>query len=198
MKCLSLVLLLIISTGLLADDSFSVQLPECAARIEHRATEPEVALVRSDCPLSLQSLNQLLEAGFRSLFPSNSLPIRSVFLGRLMNYPQWSQDLAKSAAQSPTWNSKRGRPKKSGESNNHRVRILLNGPAYPQVLKSTFTQYGLTPCIASVEKVLVFEAKDIFSGSAKMPYGISPRARLPVDAQIWLHLQTEGAACSSF
>jgi hypothetical protein len=166
------------------------------ARIERRATEPEVAWVRSDCPLSLQSLNLLLESGLHGLFPSNSLPIRTVYLGRLMNYPQWSQDLAKSAMQSPGWSSKRGRPKKTGESDNHRVRILLNGPAYPQALKSTFTQYGLTACIANVEKVLVFEAKVIFPDVAEIPNGISPHARLPVDAQIWLHLQSEGTTCS--
>lgn len=191
MKTLSVVLLLIKATCLQADDSFAVQLPECTARIEHRVTEPEVALVRSDCPLSLQSLDQLLKTGFHGLFPNNSLPIRTVHLGRLVNYPQWSQDLAKSAAQSPDWSSKRGRPKKAGESDNHRVRILLNGPAYPQALKSTFTQYGLTACIAGVEKVLVFEAKVIFPGLTEMPSGISAHARLPSDAQIWLHLQPE-------
>lgn len=151
--------------------------------------------MRSDCPLSLQSLNKLLETGLHGLFPSNSLPIRSVYLGRLMNYPQWSKDLAKSAMQSPGWSSKRGRPQKTGESDNHRVRILLNGPAYPQALKSTFTQYGLTACIADVEKVLVFEAKDIFPGLAELPNGISAHARLPADAQIWLHLQPEKTAC---
>lgn len=196
MKILSVGLLLIISARLQADDSFAVQLPECTARIESRTTEPGVALVKSDCPLSLQSLNQLLETGFRGLFPTNSLPIRTLYLGRLMNYPQWSQDLAKSAAHSPAWNSKRGRPKKTGENDNHRVRILLNGPAYPQALKSTFTHYGLTACVANVEKVLVFEAQVIFPGLSEMPNGISPRARLPVDAQIWLHLQPEATACN--
>ncbi len=196
MKVLFAALLLIIPACLQADDSFTVQLPECMARIEHRATEPEVALVRSDCPLSLPSLNQLLETSFRGLFPSNSLPIRSVYLGRLMNYPQWSQDLAKSAMQSQGWNAKRGHPKKTGESENHYVRILLNGPAYPQALNSAFAQYGLSACIANVEKVLVFEAKVIWPDSAKMSNRIPAHARLPADAQIWLHLQPVGMDCS--
>jgi hypothetical protein len=188
-------LLLIIPACLQAGDSFAVQLPECTARIERRAVEPEVALVRSDCPLSLPSLHQLLATGFHGLFPGNSLPIRSVYLGRLMNYPQWSQDLAKAAMQSQDWNAKRGRPKKTGDSENHYVRGLLNGPAYPQALKPAFAQYGLSACIANVEKVLVFEAKIIWPDSARMPQAMSPNARLAADAQIWLHLQPVGMAC---
>ncbi|TRX02953.1 hypothetical protein [Candidatus Methylobacter oryzae] len=195
MKILFAALLLIIPACLQADDSFAVQLPECSARIERRAVEAEVALVRSDCPLSLRSLTQLLETGFHNLFPGNSLPVSSVYLGRLMNYPQWSQDLAESAMQSQGWNAKRGRPKKTGETENHHVRMLLNGPAYPQALKRAFAQYGLSACIANVEKVLVFEAKDIFSDLAKMPDRIPSNARLPADAQVWLHLQPEGTIC---
>jgi hypothetical protein len=197
MKTIYYILLLLISPHLQADDTFSIHLPECAARLETRAVEADILTVRSDCPLSLNSLSQLLDAGFRSLYPGHSLPIHSIYLGRLMDYPEWSLALAKSAAQSPAWNSKRGRPSKIGENDNQRIRLLLNGPAYPQALKPIFAQYGLTACIASVEKVLVFKAKDIFQNMAELPRTISPQARLPVDAQIWLRLYSNPVDCSA-
>jgi hypothetical protein len=195
MKTLCCILLWLISPYLLADDLFSVHLPECEARLERRAIEEEVALVRSDCPLSLKSLAQLLDAGLQGLFPDNNLSIRSIQLGRLMSYPEWSQALAKSAAQSPTWNARQGRPSQADESNNHRVRLLLNGPAYPQELKPIFAHYGFNACIADVEKVLVSKTQDIFPNRSAMQSMVSRHALLPVDAQIWLTLQPMATAC---
>jgi hypothetical protein len=197
MKTIYCILLLLVSPHLQADDTFSIHLPECAARLETRAVEAGIVTIRSDCPLSLTSLSQLLNAGFQSLYPKHSLPIHSIYLGRLMDYPEWSKALAKSAAQSPAWNSRRGRPSKVGENDNQRIRLLLNGPAYPQALKPVFAQYGLTACIADVEKVLVFKAKDIFQNLAELPGKVSPAARLPVDAQIWLRLYPDPVDCSA-
>jgi len=156
-----------------------------------------VLIVRSECPLSLPSLSKLLDSGFQGLFTDNTFPIRGIYLGRLMDYPEWSQDLAKTAAKSPSWNSKRGRPTKAGESDNQRVRLLLNGLTYPQSLKSLFAKYQLTACIGDVEKVLVFKAKDIWPDKTAIPNGISAEARLPVDAQVWLRLQPASSDCDN-
>jgi hypothetical protein len=178
-----------------ADETWETALPECSARLEWRTVEPDVVIVRTDCPLSLQSLAQLLREGFRGLFPDHSLPIHGIYLGRLMDYPEWSKALAKAAAKSPSWNVKRGRPKKPGENDNHVVRRLLSHSAYPEPLKSLFAEYGLTACIADVEKVLVFDAKTIFPTGDAVFKHVSPRARLPVDAQIWLTLQPSSNDC---
>lgn len=178
-----------------ADETFSVALPECQAKLERRTVEPDVLIVRSGCPLSMQSLAQLMDTGLHGLFPDHNLANRSIYLGRLMDYPEWSQSLAKAAAQSPAWNKKRGRPGNTRENDNHRVRLLLNGPAYPQALEPVFAKYGLTACIADVEKVLVFKAKEIFSYPSQMPAKLSPNAKLPVDAQIWLRLQPSSTDC---
>ncbi|MGZ4999569.1 MAG: hypothetical protein ACXV7F_04655 [Methylomonas sp.] len=178
-----------------ADEIFPVVLPECTAKLERRAVEADVVLVRSDCPLSVQSLAQLLDTGLPGLFPDHKLYGLSIYLGRLMDYPEWSENLAKAAARSPAWNQKRGRPSKAGENDNHRVRLLLNGAAYPQALKAAFAKYGLTACITDVEKVLVFKAKDIFSSPSKMPARLSAQAKLPVDAQLWLKLQPLPTGC---
>lgn len=177
------------------DEIFPVALPECSAKLERRTAEAGVLMVRSDCPLSLPSLAQLLDKGLSGLFPDRKLPIHGIYLGRLMNYPEWSQDLAKVAAKSPAWNSKRGRPSQAGESDNRRVRALLNGASYPPMLKPVFAKYGLKPCIADVEKVLVFKTKDIFPNKTERPAGISTEARLPADAQIWLTLQPSASDC---
>lgn len=197
MKTLHILFIFILfSMPALADETWNASLPECSARLERRTVEPDVAIVRSDCPMSLESLAQLLREGFRGLFPDHTLPIHGIYLGRLMDYPEWSQALAKFAAKSPAWNSKRGRPSKISQNDNHLVRSLLNRSAYPEPLKSVFAEYGLTACIADVEKVLVFEAKTIFPASDAVFKYVSPRARLPVDAQIWLTLQPISSDCS--
>lgn len=177
------------------DVSISVPLPECSSKLERRDAESQVLIVRSGCHLSLASLSRLLETGFGQLFPDHSLPVHGIYLGRLMDYPDWSKALAKAAAKSRTWNNKRGRPVKRSENDNHRVRLLLNGEVFPEALNSVFEPYGLKPCIGPVEKVLVFEARDIFTGEGEMPKRLSPRARLPADGQIWLDLQPKGTSC---
>lgn len=195
MKCLSSFLLALLPHLAQADEIYSVQLADCDARLERREVEPELLMIRSACALSLASLAQLLDEGLQGMFPENRIDIRSVQLGRLINYPEWSNALAKAAAQSPAWDTRRGRPKKPNEHANHRVTQLLNGPAYPQALKTVFSRYGLTACIATVEKVLIFKASDIFPSGTENANSITPDARLPFDAQIWLSLQPLGATC---
>lgn len=197
MRLMHWLLLVSLSPLSRADDSWPVILPECGARLERRSAEADVLVIRTDCPVSLQSLAQLLDAGVERLFSDGSPAIRSLYLGRLMNYPEWSQTLAEAAAQSPEWDSRRGRPRKRGESDNLRVTMLLNGPAYPHDLKPVFSRYGVTACIAGVEKVLVFEAKELFPPASAMAQTVSPSARLPADAQVWLKLRPLTAECTN-
>jgi hypothetical protein len=194
-KTLISLLFLLLSAPAWADETWETTLPECSAKLERRTVEPDAVIVRTDCPLSLQSLAQILREGFRGLFPDHSLPIHGIYLGRLMDYPEWSQALAKVAAKSPSWNAKCGRPSKIGENDNHVVRVLLSHSAYPEPLKSVFAEYELNACIADVEKVLVFDAKTIFPTGDAVFKHVSPRARLPVDAQIWLILQPLSNDC---
>ena len=172
-----------------ADEYFPAALPECVAALERRTVEPNVLIVRSECPLSLQSLAKLLDSGFQKLSADQLLSINGIYLGRVIDYPEWSQNLATVAAKSPTWNAKQGSPSKASDSVNRWIRLLLNGPAYPQSLQSLFTNYQLTACISHVEKVLVFKAKDIGFDKTTIPKGVSVNAKLPVDAQVWLSLQ---------
>lgn len=177
------------SGGPQADDSVSIKRPACEARIERPSNEPSILVVRSSgCRLTLDELADVLDAGLRHWFAAGELPIRSISLGRVMDYPQWSQDLAKAAAQSRDWDGKRGRPRNPKENDNHRVRLLLNGAAFPEPLNRVFERYGYRVCIGDVEKVLVFKAKDVLSAPT---VGISPHAKLPVDGQVWLHLQSD-------
>ena len=180
-----------------ADESWPVALAECGAKLERRNVEPHLLLVRTGCPVSLQSLAQLLEVGLGRLSSEGSPLPRSIYLGRVMDYPEWSKNLAEAAAQSPDWDVRRGHPRKRSENNNFRVTRLLNGPAYPQDLTPVFSRYGLIACIASVEKVLVFEAREIFPSTSKISQAIRPAARLPADAQVWLSLQPMPGDCLS-
>jgi hypothetical protein len=192
----AIILTILLSNLAWADDLYSVKLPDCTAALERRTVEPDVLIVRSQCPLSLQSLSQLLDSGLQKLSADQRLSIHGIYLGRLMDYPEWSHDLAKVAAKSPTWNAKRGRPSKAGESDNKVVRLLLNGPAHPQRLQSLFAHYQLTACIGDVEKVLVFKAKDIWPDKTAIPKGVSVNAKLPIDAQVWLNLQSLSTPCA--
>jgi hypothetical protein len=187
---------LLLQTGSIwADEHFPIALPECPATLERRTVEPNVLIVRSDCPLSLQSLTTLLDSGFQTLSADQRLSIHGIYFGRLMDYPEWSHVLARVAAKSLAWNAKRGRPSKAGESDNKRVRLLLNGPAYPQIVQSLFANYHLTACISDVEKVLVFKAKDIWPDKTAIPKGVSVNVKLPVDAQVWLRFEPLSTPC---
>ncbi|WP_445370570.1 hypothetical protein ACH518_14280 [Methylomonas sp. HW2-6] len=192
MKTALTVILMILPLAARADQVFSLVLPECESRLERRSADDEVAIVRTPCHLSLPSLAKLLDAGLREWFPGDSLPLRGVYLGRLMDYPDWSRALAGAAAKAKSWNKKRGRPSKTGESDNRSVQLLLNGPAYPQPLAPVFARYGLSACIGDVEKVLVFQVKEIRGDLAKTASG---NARLPVDGQIWLTLKPLSKGC---
>ena len=197
MKLICWILLMMLSSLSQADETWPVALPECGAKLERRSVEPHLLMVRTDCPVSLQSLAQLLEVGLGRIFSEGTLLPRSIYLGRVMNYPEWSKALAKAAAQSPDWDARRGHPRKRSENDNFRITKLLNGSAYPQDLKPVFARYGLIACIASVEKVLVFEAREIFPPAVEIGPPIRPNARLPADAQVWLNLLPPPAKCSS-
>lgn len=190
-------LMLLLSNLVWADDRFSVTLPECSAALERRTLEPNVLIVRSECPLSLLSLSTLLDNGLQRLSPDQRSSIHGIYLGRVMDYPEWSRDLATFAAKSPSWNAKRGRPSKAGENENQRVRLMLNGQVFPKSLQPLLAKLQLTACIGDVEKVLVFKAKEIFPEKTAMPKGVSAEAKLPVDAQVWLRLQPLATSCVS-
>lgn len=101
LKPAAIALLLTLSAPVQAYEILSVPLPECTAKVERRTLEPDLFIVRSQCPLSLTSLTALLDGGLRHWFGGDTSSIRSISLGRLMDYPEWSETLAKTAAQSP-------------------------------------------------------------------------------------------------
>ena len=64
---------ILFSMPVFADETWKTSLLECSAKLEQRTVESDVAIVRSDCPLSL-------EEGIRSLFPDHTLPIHGIYL----------------------------------------------------------------------------------------------------------------------
>lgn len=86
-----------------ADDHLSLQRPECPVELERRTVEPDVLVVRSDCALPLPALADALGKGLAMLFPDHKPDIRTIYVGRLLDYPDWSAALAKAAAASPAW-----------------------------------------------------------------------------------------------
>lgn len=129
------------------------------------------------------------------MFPESLSPIRTIHLGRLIDYPEWSLALAAAASRSDAWDARRGRSKKSSADNNRLVKMLLNGSAFPVELQTVFARQGTRVCIGSVEKVLVYKAKEFYGQRKSAFRNISPDARLPVDAQIWLKLKPVSDVC---
>jgi hypothetical protein len=178
-----------------ADGKIYVALPECQAALELRSAEPEILSIRSPCPLSLASTRALLSQGLQRAFPSANLPLRALFLGRLIGYPEWSKRLAATAALSKGWDAKHGKPRNPQSHINALARAWLNGEAFPTELQDTFTAWKLRPCIASIEKTLVYPAHEIFTAQALAALRLSPQARLPADALIWLKLAPASESC---
>ena len=179
-----------------ADESVSLSLPECQARIERRLSEPDVLLLRSECALSMASLTKLLQVGLSNVWPLDSTATFSISLSRLMQYPQWSRALASAAAHSPSWDANRGRSRNANQ-NNQVVTDLLNASDYLKSIQPLFSPQGFKVCVAGVEKVLVFKAKDIFSANELNEMKLPANALLPVDAQIWLKLRGMGDDCKA-
>lgn len=169
-----------------ADETLSVALPECSARLERRSAEAEGVVVRPGCPLSMDALATLLDAAFRWMPAGDARPVHTIYLGRLESYPEWAEQLALAAARSRRWNGRTGKPRGPAESSNAVVAELLGGPAFPEALRKVCIRWGLKPRIGSVEKVLVFPARQALR---TRPAAIPPDALLPVDAQVWLNLK---------
>lgn len=190
LRCKPLLLLaaLLYEAVAAANDGLTINLPECTSRVDYRPTEADVLVIRPGCPLSIASLAKLLDDALRWKPTPDVPPIRAIYLGRLMDYPEWSKQLALGAADSKRWNSRQGKPSKRADNDNAVVAALLNGPAFPELLRESLARLGIKSCIGSVEKVLVFPAREIWPAR---PAGISPQAKLPVDAQVWLYLRAD-------
>lgn len=129
----------------------------------------------------------------------DAAPLHGISLGRVANLPWLSAALATAALQHPRWNARRGRVR-HGDINAF-VAALLSDPAMRERLQAPFSDTGWRVTGVSVEKVLVLPAREVFpetegsnasAGGANTggtSTGGNRGAKVPFDAQLWLHLE---------
>jgi hypothetical protein len=101
-----------------------------------------------------------------------------IFLGRLIELPEMSKELASTARQAREWNISAGKPVR-GDENVFVVRLLLRSETLRELLG------GLKLAHVSVEKVLV-PSRDMVT---RWKRGASyPNKRVPYDCLLWVEV----------
>lgn len=158
----------------------------CAPHVEERAGVTTASLRRhtddfSRCPVDESTYRQVIRDWLRQR-PSGAPVLTGISLGRAIDLPWLARDLAEAAARHPQWDARRGRVR-LGEINAF-VAALLSDEAFLARLAVPFADAGYRPLRVTVEKVLVGRASEIF------PEMAGGTRRLPVDAQLWLVVQS--------
>lgn len=174
----------------LAEDVTLASMPvgECTLRVEARMQEPQGLRVRAvhpahrNCAIDEDSLTAVLRAALPGPRVDGTAPAySSLFLGRLVDYPWLSAQVARAAAVDPAWNARRGRPAR-GDVNAYVAGVLAR-PAATAALRPALEDAGYRIAGVSVEKVLVLPAREIQALGGEALSGL-----LPFDAMTWLGL----------
>ena len=123
------------------------------------------------CTVSQDKFNELITAAFADP-ESNKTEFKSLFIGRLIEYPWLSRYLAIQSLQHEDWDSEKGQYK--GTNINAFVAGILSSPELLGQIQEPFAGTGYTVSRASVEKVLVGKANEIewleISTNVMVPY----------------------------
>ena len=160
----------------------------CTVRLEaddqSRTLRLRILPEASDCRFSKTTMQTVLTSAFAKTDPPK-LEGRSssLFLGRLIDYPWLSEQLALSASKDPRWNKRTGRPV-SMDLHAYVQAMLMRSEVTAQ-FEETFGKSGYRVAGVTVEKVLVGRRGDV-----PMPAGSTFSGKVPFDAMIWLLLET--------
>ena len=151
--------------------------PECPVTLEAREETPRRILrLRHSCPIGYSSTHAALRA---LLAHSAGEPEARVSFGRIVEYPWLSSLLAREASASRYWDAAAGKPVR-GHENQWVAQMLRAMPEFTALFDS-WQIAGV-----SVEKVLIKPATQL-PLAAGTP--LSPGARLPYDAILWVTLR---------
>jgi hypothetical protein len=111
-----------------------------------------------DCTVSKEKFNELVADAFAD--PENlRTEFKSLFIGRLVEYPWLSKYLATQALMHPDWDAEQG--KYAGDNINAFVAGILSGPEILEQIQQPLNGTGYTVNGVSVEKVLIGKASEI-------------------------------------
>lgn len=146
-------------------------------------------MLRLPHPVDLETSTPALDALLGQAFALGEPPDGRVSLdvGRIVEHPWLSQQLAEAALRSPRWNAARGKPR--DEHENAAVARLIDEQHLLAPWAAMFARHGLRVRNTSVEKVLtgsVGKTREL-APLAALP-GVTGK-RLPFDAILWLQLE---------
>lgn len=158
---------------------------DCAPYIDHRPEWRSAQFrAHSDaftvCPVEEAAYRRVLREWLLANDGAH-LELKSIGLGRAVDYPWISEYLVQAARDSVRWDARSGRALTRGD--NAFVASLLSSPEFIERLQAPFAGSGYSVESVSVEKVLVGDYPD---------QGASHHQRLlklPFDAQVWLTLK---------
>lgn len=165
----------------------SVSEGSCTLRVEvdeqTHALRLRVLPEAPSCVFTPTSMHNMLGAALAQAGqeqPAKVFP--SLFLGRLVDYPWISHNLAAFAATDSRWDAHKGRPV-SGHFNGY-VRAVLARPGMLAPIDQVLAANGYRVRAVEVEKVLVARCRELGSPDA----GLRCPGRVPFDAMVWLVL----------
>ena len=135
------------------------------------------------CHIDKDSMVSVLTAAFsKNDSPKIEGTYSSLFIGRLIDYPWLSQDLATTVYRDRGWDSKKGKP--AAMDINKYVSQLLFRREWMAEIETVFEKGGYRVVGVAVEKVLVGGFREVPFYQGEMPPG-----RVPYDAQVWFRLK---------
>jgi hypothetical protein len=183
-----LALLAVLLAPLAATGDTTYRVDSAAGPIQLELYDDGAMRLRLSAPTDLETSMGALAALLGQAFPGGIPASRtSIDLGRIVEHPWLSQQLAEAALRSSRWDAVRGRPKTGND--NLAVMQLIDDDKLLAAFVPIFGRYGTKIRNASVEKVLVGRVGDT---EELAPLAADPEAigkKLPFDAILWLHLE---------
>ncbi|WP_319587555.1 hypothetical protein [uncultured Desulfobulbus sp.] len=134
------------------------------------------------CHFTKTTMQRILKEVFSKTDPPKLEGVYvSLFLGRLVEYPWLSEQLALSASRDPHWDKEKGRPRSLNP--NAYVKERLSKKEVTDQFDETFGESGYRVVAVAVEKVLVGRRGDV-----PVHAGTKFSGKAPYDAMVWLVL----------
>ena len=182
-------LLAILLAPLAAASDTAYRVDSAAGPIQLELYDDGAMRLRLAAPTDLETSTLALTELLAQAFPDGAMPAgrTSIDLGRIVEHPWLSQQLAEAALRSSRWNAARGAPISGND--NLAVMQLIDDDKLLAAWVPIIGRYGVRIRNTSVEKVLVGRVGETeeLAPLAKNPSALGKK--LPFDAILWLHLE---------
>jgi hypothetical protein len=169
------------------ETTYEVRSGSCWIRwtIARSGVNQGIAQHRAECSLPLSEQIALNSRILDKVIESEPT-FRTLFLGRLKPFPDFSVRLATAAKRSPEWDARHGRPKSSRPLDRYLLDVLSSTepPVFAE-WKRLFEEKHLTFAVSGVEEVSVGAAGTLPYFPQLVAHGVKASDRLPFDSLIW-------------